>query len=103
MPDHESVDAAFLALPEEIELLKKIAEFPDIVARAGETREPHHIAYYARDLAGLWSPYIQDGVRHRVLSDDPSLTSARLGLVRAVKTVLANALDLLGVSAPEQM
>jgi len=103
VPDHESVDAVALVLPEEIELLKKIAEFPDVVARAGETREPHHIAYYARDLAGLWSPYVQDGVRHRVLSEDASLTSARLGLARAVKTVIANALGLLGVSAPEQM
>ena len=103
MPDAQSVDAAALVLPEEIDLLKKIAEFPEIVARAGESREPHHVAYYARDLAGLWSPYVQDGNRHRVLSDDASLTNARLGLALAVRTVLANALDLLGVSAPEQM
>jgi arginyl-tRNA synthetase len=103
MPDAQNVDAGALVLPEEIELLKKIAEFPDVVARAGETREPHHVAYFARELAGLWSPYLQDGERHRVLSDDASLTSARLGLVRAVRTVVANALDLLGVLAPEQM
>jgi len=103
VPDHQGVDASSLALPEEIELLKKIAEFPEVVARAGEAREPHHIAYYARDLAGLWNPYVQDGVRHRVVSDDASLTGARLGLARAVRTVLANALNLLGVSAPEQM
>jgi len=103
MPDAESVDADALVLPEETLLLKKIAEFPDVVARAGETREPHHVAYYARDLAGLWSPYIQDGRRHRVLSDDAGLTSARLGLALAVRIALANALALLGVSAPEQM
>ncbi len=103
MPDAQSVDASALVLPEEIDLLKKIGEFPEVVARAGETREPHHVAYYARDLAGLWSPYVQDGVRHRVLSDDASLTNARLGLALAVRTVLANALGLLGVSAPEQM
>jgi arginyl-tRNA synthetase len=103
IPDAETVDADALVLPEEIDLLKKIAEFPDVVARAGGTREPHHVAYYARDLAGLWSPYVQDGIRHRVLSDDAPLTSARLGLALAVRTVLANALGLLGVSAPEQM
>ena len=103
MPDAQSVDAGALILPEEIDLLKKIAEFPEVVARAGALREPHHVAYYARDLAGLWSPYVQDGNRHRVLSDDASLTSARLGLALAVRTVIANALDLLGVSAPEQM
>ena len=61
------------------------------------------MAYYLRDLARLWNPYVQDGVRHRVLSDDSALTAARLGLVLAVRTVLANGLDVLGLSAPEQM
>jgi arginyl-tRNA synthetase len=103
LPDAGSVNAGALVLPEEIEILKKIAEFPGVVERAGETREPHHLAYYLRDLAGLWNPYLQDGVRHRVLSDDAALTSARLGLALAVRTVLANGLDLLGISAPEQM
>jgi arginyl-tRNA synthetase len=103
IPDAGSVDAAALTLPEELALLKKIGEFPDVVARAAEAREPHHLAYWVRELAGLWNPYLQDGVRHRVLSDDPALTSARLGLALAVRTVLANALECLGISAPEQM
>jgi arginyl-tRNA synthetase len=103
LPDAESVNANALELPEEIDLLKKISEFPDVVARAAETREPHHVAYYARDLAGLWSPYVQDGARHRVLSEDAALTSARLGLALGVRIVLANALALLGLTAPEQM
>jgi len=103
MPSAESVDVSALVLPEEIEILKKIAEFPETVSRAAETREPHHVAYYARELAGLWNPYIQDRKRHRVLSDDASLTSGRLGLTLAVRTVVANALDLLSLTAPEQM
>jgi arginyl-tRNA synthetase len=103
LPDAAEVDAAALVLPEEIELLTKLSTFPDVVARAGATREPHHIAYYSRELAGLWNPYIQDGGRHRVLSDDAALTRARLGLAQAVKIVLANSLGLLGLSAPEQM
>jgi len=103
MPGAESVDADALALPQEIEILKKIADFPDVIGRAAGSREPHHLAYYARELAGLWSPYIQDGVRHRVLSDDATLTNARLGLTLAVRIVLANALTVLGVSAPERM
>jgi arginyl-tRNA synthetase len=61
------------------------------------------VAFYARDVAGLWNSYVQDGTRHRVLSDDAALTNARLGLTLAVRTVLANALALLGVAAPEQM
>ncbi len=89
--------------PAEIEILKKIAEFPDVIERAAESREPHHVAYYAREVAGLWNPYVQDRTRHRVLSDDPAVTSARLGLTLAVRAVLASALGLLGVAAPERM
>jgi arginyl-tRNA synthetase len=103
MPGACEIDAGPLVLAEEIELLKRISEFPAVIARAGETREPHHLAYYLRELAGLWNPYVQDGTRHRVLSDDPTLTQARLGLALAVRIVLANGLGLLGISAPEQM
>ena len=103
MPRSEEFDASRLDLPEEIELMKKLGEFPDLVARAAESRAPHHVAYYLRDLAGLWNPYIQDGTRHRVLSTDPELTSARLGLALAVRTVLANGLGLLGLTTPERM
>ncbi len=103
MPTADSVDTDPLRLPQEIEILKKIGEFPDLLARAAESREPHHLAYYVRDLAGLWNPYVQDRKNHRILSEDAALTSARLGLTLAVRTVVANALALLGVSAPEQM
>jgi len=103
MPDATHIDATALVLPEEIEILKRVSEFPGVVERAAESREPHHVAYYLRELAGLWNPYVQDGTRHRVLSDDPGLTHARLGLALAVRVVLANGLALLGISAPEQM
>jgi len=103
LPDASNVDADPLVLPAEIEILKKISEFPEVVQRAADTREPHHLCYYARELAGLWNPYQQDGVRHRVLSDDPALSSARLGLALAVRIALAGALRLLGISAPERM
>jgi arginyl-tRNA synthetase len=103
MPSPQGFDASRLDLPEEIELMKKLGEFPELVTRAAESRAPHHLAYYLRELAGLWNPYIQDGTRHRILSEDAELTSARLGLVLAVRTVLANGLALLGVGAPERM
>jgi len=103
MPGAAEVDPSRLALPEEIELLRKLSELPEVMARAAEAREPHHVAYYLRELAGLWNPYVQDGTNHRVLSDDAELTRARLGLARAVRTVLANGLGLLGLSAPERM
>ena len=103
LPAVGEIDTAPLVLPEEIELIKKLSEFPEVTLRAAETREPHHITYYLRELAALWNPYIQDGKRHRVLSEDGALTSARLGLTLAVRTVLAKGLGLLGMSAPERM
>ena len=103
LPEANGFDAGRLALAEEIELVKKLATFPEVVLRAAEDREPHHVAYYLREVAGLWNPYLQDGVRHRVLSDDEELSAARLGLVRAVRGVLASGLGLLGISAPERM
>jgi arginyl-tRNA synthetase len=102
-PDPDALDASHLSLPEELELLRKLAEFPEAVARVADAREPHHVAYYLRELAGLWNPYLQDGKRHRILSDDAGLTAARLALTRAVAAVLANGLALLGMSAPERM
>lgn len=103
MPEPDGIEASRLDLPEEIELVRKLGEFPEMLSRAADSREPHHVAYYLRDLAGLWNPYLQDGEHHRVVSDDTELTAARLGLVLAVRHVLAAGLEILGVSAPEQM
>jgi len=99
----DEIDAGRLELPEEIDLLRKLSEYPEGVIRAAESREPHHLAYYLRELAGLWNPYVQDGKRHRVLTDDAELTQARLGLCSAIRIVLANGLGLLGMSAPERL
>ncbi len=103
LPASDGFDAGRLELPEELAIVKKLGELPDVVARAAETREPHHLAYYLRDVAGLWNPYVQDGKRHRVVSEDGGLTSARLALAMAVRTVLAGGLRLLGLGAPERM
>ena len=103
MPEARAFDAGRLELEEEIELVKKLATFPEVVANAAESREPHHIAYYLREVSGLWNPYLQDGDRHRVLSEDEGLTAARLGLALAIRNVLASGLGLLGISAPERM
>jgi len=103
MPKAKAFDASRLALEEEIAIVKKLATFPEVVARAAESREPHHVAYYLREVAGLWNPYLQDGDRHRVISEDEGLTQARLGLALAIRNVLASGLALLGISAPERM
>jgi arginyl-tRNA synthetase len=103
MPQARGFDAGRLVLEEEIGLVKKLATFPEVVSRAAASREPHHIAYYLREVAGLWNPYLQDGDRHRVLSDDAELSAARLGLALAIRNVLASGLGLLGINAMEQM
>jgi len=103
MPGPRDFDPSYLVLDEEIAIVKKLAAFPELVARAARSREPHHLAYYLRDVAGLWNPYLQDGKAHRILSDDAALTAARLGLSLATRVVLKNGLALLGITAPEQM
>ncbi len=103
IPPVDAVDPSLLSLPEELALIRKLLEFPAVVEQAAAAREPHHIAYFLRDVAGLWNPYVQDGTRHRVLSEDPALSAARLALALAVRTVLSNGLGLLGLSAPERM
>jgi arginyl-tRNA synthetase len=103
MPARATFDASALVLTEEIALIKKLLEFPEVVEAAAAAREPHHVAYYLREVAGLWNPYVQDGVHHRVLSDDAALSQARLGLALGVRDVLAQGLAILGLSAPERM
>jgi len=103
MPEPDQFEASLLDRPEEIELIRKLVEFPEMVERAANTREPHHVAYYLRDLAGLWNPYLQDGVNHKVISEDTALTRTRLALAKAIRIVLKEGLELLGVSSPERM
>ena len=85
----------------ELQLLKMIGEFPGIVAKAAKTRKPNTIAEYILSLVKLYHSYYN--VVHVNNPDDPELTNQRLGLVLALKTTLRNALDLLGVDAPQSM
>jgi arginyl-tRNA synthetase len=94
------VNADLLRLPEEIDLIKAITRFPEVVEGAARTLEPHRLTFYLNDLAAVFHSYYN---KNKVLSDDGALTGARLFLVRSVLTVLKNALNMLGVSAPEKM
>jgi arginyl-tRNA synthetase len=84
----------------ELELLRTISEFPEVIEVAARLRAPHRITRYAEDLAASFHAFYRDC---RVVSDDASLTQARLHLSRAAQITLANALRLLGVSAPDSM
>jgi arginyl-tRNA synthetase len=92
--------AAVLEKPEEIALIKAMARFPDVVSTAARLLEPHRIVYYLMDLAAAFHAYYN---KHRVLTEDPVLARGRRCLVEAVRMVIRNGLDLMGVSAPEQM
>jgi arginyl-tRNA synthetase len=100
----ETYDAALLAHPRENDLLKALAEFPAVVATAAELREPHRVARYAEDLAAAYHRFYND-CRVLPLGDEAFTETgrARLWLVESTRVVLANALGMLGVSAPERM
>ena len=96
----DGVDVAALADPSEAELLKLLARFPEVVSRAVEALEPQRITGYLEELARaahLWYH------KCRVLGERPDVERARLALARAARIVLANALVLLGLSAPDRM
>ncbi|AFQ46391.1 arginine--tRNA ligase [Desulfosporosinus meridiei] len=85
---------------EERELLKKMADYPSEIIVAARLMEPHRLARYVLDLAGLFHTFYNS---QRVLVEDEALRRARLSLVRAVKQIVGNVLNILGVSAPERM
>lgn len=99
-----SVDesAPLTSLREEVEttLIKKLGEYPELVAGAARERAPHRIAHYLYDLAGLFHSFYN---QCRILGVEPEAQQARLLLVIAVRRVLRHALAILGISAPERM
>jgi arginyl-tRNA synthetase len=89
-----------LAHPSEQALIRHLLDFPDAIATAAERRETHEVPRYAYELATAFSAFYRDC---KVLTDDAALTAARLALVDATRSVLANGLELLGISAPDSM
>ena len=100
IPVYNEADLSRLTLSEEVGLIKIIARFPEIIEGAALSLEPHRLTFYLNELAGLFHSYYN---KHKVISDDEELTNARLFLVKSIRLVLSNALNLLGVSAPEKM
>jgi arginyl-tRNA synthetase len=100
LPAFEDIDSRNLTLQEEIDIIKALVEFPEVVRNCALSYEPHHLTFYLQKLAGMFHSYYN---KHKVVSDDEGLTRARLYLCLAIKVVLKNCLTLLGVSAPEKM
>ena len=100
VPAWTEVDLSLLTLPEEQQLIKRLLGYPEMVAGAARALEPHRIAFWLTELAGIFHPYYR---AHRVIQDDTRLTHARFALCAAIGQILRNGLELLGVSAPESM
>lgn len=90
-------------LSEELELIKLMAQYQEVVGQSALLMEPHHIPFYLKDLAGAFHAYYHDRNKHKVVSDDARLSAARLYLVSAIRIIIRNGLSLMGVSAPETM
>ncbi len=96
----ETADTLLLKEEAELALIRVLARLPEVVDEVARTLEPHHLPYYAQELATAFHVFYK---QCRVLNDDRRVTQARLALVRAAKVVLKRTLDLMGVAAPDQM
>ncbi|MEK7851664.1 MAG: DALR anticodon-binding domain-containing protein, partial [Deltaproteobacteria bacterium] len=94
------VDLTLLILPEEVRIVKALAVYPEILEEAAISFEPHRLTVYLQELAGHFHSYYRD---NRVVTDDIPLSQARMAMVKGLKTVIGNALGLLGISAPKMM
>ncbi|MBN1825868.1 MAG: arginine--tRNA ligase [Candidatus Eisenbacteria bacterium] len=85
---------------EEFDILRMLDAFPDVIALAAATREPHRLPTYLKEVAAAFHGYYH---KVQVVTEDAKSTAARLALLRAIRLVLRNGLDLIGVHAPESM
>ncbi len=96
----QNADTGLLVSPREFTLMQRLAEFPGIIEMATQELAPHHIAYWLKDCAADFHAFYN---AERVLVEDNDLKLARLALLAVTRTVLANGLALLGVTAPQRM
>ncbi|MBU0705053.1 MAG: arginine--tRNA ligase, partial [Chloroflexi bacterium] len=94
-------DVSLLTHASELALIRKILELPEIVALAATQLAPHHLTFYAKELAAVFHAFYRDC--RVVAPEEPEQTQARLMLTRAARLTLARALGLLGVNTPERM
>jgi len=100
LPLLAETDLSPLQEEEEYQLLKTLASYPALVADAATDLAPHRIIFFLMELAGNFHSFYN---KHKVVTEDQQLTAARLCLCQGIKTVLANGLDLVGLTAPEKM
>lgn len=96
----ESLALSRLVAPTEVELIKTLAMYTDVVAEAAREREPHRVVFYLIDMASAFHRFYN---QERVMTEDRELSEARLYLVGSARRVLRHGLELVGVGAPEAM
>jgi len=100
LPAFHDINPSLLTTAEEIGLIKKLAQFPELVLGSAQACEPHRISMYLMELVGMFHSYYG---KHRVITENQDMNRARLFLINGIRRVLRNGLTLLGVSAPEKM
>jgi len=100
VPSADEADLTKLTAPEELELIRKLAEYPDEIRISAQTLEPSRLTRYVEDVASLFHSFYN---ACRVKGEEESLMKARLVLVSSTRTVIRNVLDLISISAPERM
>jgi len=98
--DYSQGDVSLLTTEPELTLIRRLILLPEVIEEIVNTLEPHHLPYYAQDLATVFHSFYK---QCRVVSKDEALTKARLKLVRAAQIVLAKTLHLMGMTVPERM
>jgi arginyl-tRNA synthetase len=93
-------DVALLTSEPELTLIRKMLRLSEIVELIAQTSEPHHLTYYAQELANVFHGFYKNC---RVITEDEGVTAARLKLVQASQIVLAKTLHLMGINAPDKM
>ncbi len=95
-----NVDTSLLVAPEELQLLKSMDEFPEMIEEAALALSPHRVIFFLMELAGQFHSYYN---RHKVISDDIALSQSRLCLMEALQIVFHNGLHIVGLTAPQEM
>lgn len=100
VPEADKADVSLLTAPEETELMRKLAEYPDEIRISAETLEPSRLTRYVTEVASLFHSFYN---ARRVKGEEEELMKARLLLVDSARVVIKNVLDVLSISAPEKM
>ena len=106
LPQSDHVDLKLLSLPEEMNLIKQLSSYPEMIESCALSLEPHRVTIYLNELVSNFHRYYHLGKlegKHRVVNEDVELSKSRLWLSNTIRIVIKNALALLGVSAPEKM